>query len=211
MNYKTIIYLLIIVCLSYIVLSNDNTYQRWDDIDIKVPCINNNTYCDDTTSCNITINYPNTSNYVKNAEMSNQDQYFNYTLMDTSEPGKYDAYVVCQSSTLNGYQSFSFTISSTGVEFENNRLPIVIALGIMIFGLILIGYVIDENHFALKFFMYSTAIVIIVVLVPSSLFVEKVPLTMFSIFPYLIYIVFAYVIVYIAYYMFKKLTTVDTQ
>ena len=78
MRINTIIIMLLIFLP--IVFAGDLVFKKGEIIDLKVPCINNNTLCSGTASCNITSIYPNGSILINNLQMSNSGSYHNYTI-----------------------------------------------------------------------------------------------------------------------------------
>lgn len=94
-------------------IGQQNTY-----LDITEPCFNNNTYCSDTSKCNITVKDPKQFVLVNNLQMTNQNAYHNYTLdiTNTSSLGVYESTVVCQDGSYNGFDTFYFRITYHGKE-----------------------------------------------------------------------------------------------
>ena len=64
-------------------------YQQDKEVDLKVPCFNNGTYCSGSATCNVTILYPNSSVLVDNQLMTNGGSYHNYHGNTTLEPNRY--------------------------------------------------------------------------------------------------------------------------
>lgn len=110
----------------------DLFYKTDELIDLKIPCINNDAPCSSIATCNITINYPNGSNYVKNQPMTNNSQYFNYTISSLSVMGEYSSTMFCYDTNISGYSLFSFMVNNAG----NNEKPYALTLIFIILPLI---------------------------------------------------------------------------
>lgn len=111
-------------------------FQQNTEIDLKVPCVFNSTACPSNTLCNISINYPSSTMFIKNQPMSSQNQYYNYTInsSNTSVVGEYAAIVFCSNSANNGYSLFSFSINNNGKPENYDILPIIVVFGVLIIG-----------------------------------------------------------------------------
>jgi len=121
-------------------------YKADSMIDLKLPCYNEDSTtqieCSSAAKCNITMNYPNGSNYVKNNGMTNNLQYFNYTLPDTSTIGEYYVYVNCADNATNtyGYSVFSIMINNSGKSETPYLLSIVFILIPLILAIIALAW-----------------------------------------------------------------------
>ena len=104
--------------------------------DIKIPCLNStNSYCDNTVSCNITLNYPNSSVLLRNVAMTNQLFYNNYTLSQaqTQIAGIYSGSVMCVSPTQgSGFSAIKIIINKDGIDLSGNITAIVLVSSILI-------------------------------------------------------------------------------
>ena len=99
---KTIMMLVLFVILSNMVIAASFYYREGDEIDLKIPCLNNETLCDSSVGCNITINYPNGSSMVSSQPMSLSNSKYNYTLDDSTFLGEYNAMVFCYAHSKAG-------------------------------------------------------------------------------------------------------------
>ena len=140
MKKSLIIFLSIILVVSSLcyVNASDLTYKKGSIIDIKIPCINNGSSCSGGATCSLTINDPDGLNVVKDGSMTNNLQYFNYTLdsNQTQKLGIYQYLALCQDSSINGYSIDNFEITSTGAsnEFLNDiALFIFIIFAVILF------------------------------------------------------------------------------
>ena len=124
------------------------TYEQSKELDLKVPCINNNTFCSASATCNITILYPNSSNLIYGVAMTNAGTYHNYVLdgNQTAVSGEYSTTVVCADGAENGYSTFIFNINPTGNEITQAQG--FSSLG-LILGVILIAVMF--SYFGFKF------------------------------------------------------------
>lgn len=104
---------------------------------IKIPCLNNNTYCSNATNCNITIIDSNNNDVVLNNAMTNNIAYHNYTLTNISVLGDYQATMICNDSNRYGYSLFSFQVNNVGKKIEN-VLPYTLVL-VVLFIISLVG------------------------------------------------------------------------
>ncbi len=110
------IILLFGLCILFIGIVSAATYKQSEELNLKVPCINNNTFCSESSTCNITILNPNSSNLIYGQAMENSATYFNYTLTpsQTSIIGEYTTTVVCLDGSFNGHSIFTYNINPTG-------------------------------------------------------------------------------------------------
>jgi len=119
--------------------SAQDVYPRNKQLDLKIQCLNNGSYCASTAVCNITVAYPNNSLLVNNRPMTNQVAYHNYTLAPqfTLTTGTYDANVICNDGNIKPTVQFSYDITPSGttnlVGFY--FLAIILSLGLVIVGL----------------------------------------------------------------------------
>ncbi len=122
---KLLIYLLIIICLFITIpqvkadLSN-NTFDSGDIINVHVYCMQlNNSACNnDTTSCEITAFYPNTSFLIQQGYMSgNATGFYNHSFGILETEGIYSALVHCN-NTEEGVVSFDFTVGDPDETYD---------------------------------------------------------------------------------------------
>ena len=88
-------------------------YPYNSQVNITVPCINNNTICSATAKCNITILYNNDTALVLNTNMTNSAGFFSYGLNvnQTGTKGIYKEYIICNDGSSNGYSATQFYIT----------------------------------------------------------------------------------------------------
>ncbi len=112
---------LILLLLMPFVFADEPIFFYKDDttIDLKIPCANNGSVCSNTSTCNMTISYPNSSIFVNNQLMTNQVSFHNYTLPSSSQIGDYQAIVFCTDSGVSGDTTFKFRINRMGEDDTN--------------------------------------------------------------------------------------------
>lgn len=121
-----LIWILILIPL----VSSALIYEARQEVDIKIPCINNGTACSNA-QCNITVNYPNGSMLVNGANMSNLGSgIFNYTLTNNNVIGDYSYVMTCNDNGELGYDVDEFSITNTGTE--PNESQSIMYLGLLI-------------------------------------------------------------------------------
>jgi hypothetical protein len=118
----------------------NNTFAADDIIDVHVFCtLLNNSICNnETTTCEISAFYPNTSWLVQNQSMSgNVSGFYNYSFGTLDVEGTYSALVYCQDTT-EGVVSFDFIVGDPDQTYENEFwlyvLMILIPLMLFIIG-----------------------------------------------------------------------------
>lgn len=143
---KRINLLFIFVFLSLIAItlcSAQQTYKAGLNVDLKVQCINNGTYCSPTSLCNLTVLYSNSSLLVDNKKMTNKFSYHNYTLPGTSILGDYLCSATCCSGTICGTSNCDYSITPTG---DNRGIGLFLILLICGFFLFAIDYFVETGY-----------------------------------------------------------------
>lgn len=151
----TILILTLLFC-SFISAEPEFYYKQGEDVDIKIPCVNNGLVCTIAASCNITINYPNGTNMVKNTLMTNSGVYHNYSLTESLTSGEYNSIIYCIDGNNSGANMFTFVINGIGESEDNTYLLMVVIFGLLILSLILTWYFyIIKEPFVYMFFNFS--------------------------------------------------------
>lgn len=163
---------LIMVLLLLITISSASAmiFQQNAGGDIKLSCINNNTYCNENTTCWITVFMPNNAVLVNQQNMTNQNNYHNYTLnsSQTSILGDYNLQVVCLDNSTNetGYSSYVYKITPNGSEptsaqgsFSLGILFLIICLTFF-FGFVGFKMMDNEKLFPIGLFFFVLAIIL---------------------------------------------------
>ena len=140
---KPILLLFFVIILSSFCFAEDY-YMRGQNVNIIRACIySSQQACNASTSCNITIKYPNTSIAVNNAPMTYASGYANYSAGQQNILGQYNGMMFCSDGINYGYDSFSYTITDNGML--GNDYTFIIAVGIIVFFLIALGIVINAE------------------------------------------------------------------
>jgi len=139
-NLYTISMVIILTMFILPSISAQQPYKQSTDVNIKIPCFNNNTYCSASAVCNVTILAPDGSTIVYNQLMTNQLTYHNYTIISnyTSQLGFYQSSMVCQDGGRSGSYTFEFQVTGNGKDPPSG---IVIVLFSLLF-LIIIGFMV---------------------------------------------------------------------
>ena len=86
---------------------------------VKFSCENQGAMCSATATCNISINYANSSELINNGACTNLNNgYFNYTLSaaQTSANGEYSARASCIDGIANATSTFYYKVNPSGVR-----------------------------------------------------------------------------------------------
>ena len=119
----------------------DYIVKQYSAFDIKRPCINNGSWCGDTTQCNITIASIQDLGgiIVNNQNMTNMGSYFNYTVSNTPNLGFYQVNIVCVDGGATGSEIFYYKITSTGALNPSYTFLMLAVAVILILALALIS------------------------------------------------------------------------
>lgn len=192
----------IFICVLFSIFAYADVYRACDAININVPCLNDGIYCSSSAQCNASIFYPNSSLLVEDQEMTNNIDYYNYSLLDTCSEGSYNVIVRCGDINTSVYATYSYEFTKNGLPNPNNFdfsfsvLIIIVVLGLLIFML-------DKEHFFLKL-INSFFIIIFAILIPMSYVVPTMANTFYRTYMNYIWIFVAYVLTYFFYWMIMK-------
>ena len=106
------------------------------EINLRVPCSYNGTFCDSTAICNLTVMYPNDSVMVENVQMTNAGNGTpNYTLPDDETIGTYSSHAYCCQAASCESTTFNFQITKSGSELSTSQgiiyvIVLIIAIGL---------------------------------------------------------------------------------
>lgn len=110
-----ILFLFVIVMSSPVIADAPLIFQSNQPYNVKIPCVNNGTYCSNSAVCNLTVIYQDGSTIIQNGIMNNQGTYFNYTVnVNLSQLGDYRGTMNCIDNGLGGIKTFSYSLTSTG-------------------------------------------------------------------------------------------------
>ncbi len=142
MNKKLIVFAFMFLLLGSFVIA-EQVFQQDTIVDLKVPCVNNNTYCSDASVCNITIYDSEQNVVINNQVMQNQTAYHNYTLniTNTANNGEFTRNVLCFDNGIRGYSSDTYLITPTGKALDDPSsfamtMIVIIMFGVTLFFLI---------------------------------------------------------------------------
>lgn len=164
-NSQRILFAMIILFIIFLpsikAVESEYIFEVGQDTDLKVPCFDEkNALCANTTSCYITVNYPNGSNIIRKEAMTYNDAYYNYTLTGSilNIRGEYATTVNCEGA-YNGFVMFNFKLTLDGLEepSQNNIFAIVIGFVIIIVVFGVMGY--STEKLGVKMIGYGVALI----------------------------------------------------
>lgn len=154
-----VIGLFIFILLVTMVNAQDYVFKTGQFTDLKVACFDENkSLCLSSTTCQMTINYPNMTNFVKNGSMTFNDVYFNYSLTQPLTVGLYSVVVDCQGTT-DGYSTFTYLLTRTGEESTTSNTIFYLAsisILILFLGVSIYGFVISKSALGKYVFVVLT-------------------------------------------------------
>ena len=201
-------------------LNDINVYKQGELVDLKVPCINNNTYCGATTKCNITIMLPDNSVLVDNKAMTRNMAYFNYTLQheNTSVIGIYKEQVTCVDGNLKGYTLGEFKITNSGMTSigKDMIVPAVILITILLF-CVFMSFSLHDRDYPLKLlFIFFSLFMTLMMIQFSNLAVNEdivgltklLNVTYYVLLPVIIFVSFYFLFVKFLQPLLKKINAI---
>ena len=153
---------------STITTTVDAVYKVGENVDIKIPCISNNSYCSAAFTCNITIIRPDTTTWINNAGMTRNSAYYNYTIPEANVTvvGTYKVQIVCSDGNNKGYDFGEFQITNSGMTGigKDMIVPAVILITILLF-CVFMSFTLHENDYPLKllFIFFSLFMTLILI------------------------------------------------
>lgn len=129
--------------------AEDFVFKQTTNVDLKVPCFNNGSYCSGSATCNLTIIRQDGSILIQNKQMQNQGSFHNYTLLkhQTTSIGDNAVSVICKDGSYTGYSTFSYLISPSGQDDNNIKQLIVLGMAIIFsIGMIFLGFYKNEPY-----------------------------------------------------------------
>lgn len=134
-NLILILFMTIFVIPVNAIIEADYNFKINRDADIKVACFDtDNSLCTDTTTCYITINYPDGSNLIEGVEMTFGSNYYSYTVNSSllNQKGEYRNTVNCVGG-YNGHTSFIFSVAGDSLfGFDLKKQSNVVLLFVMV-------------------------------------------------------------------------------
>ena len=129
-------------------------YKQSTEISISLPCINNGSFCSDTSTCNITIVKPNSDLLIDNSPMTNQLSFHNYSLREneTTDLGIHFSTVACNDGARNGVSTFEYLITRSGKTLDTSEALVYVLLtfGIFVVFLLSLYFTIGMPYFNRK-------------------------------------------------------------
>ena len=160
---KIILVLLVLLALPLIFAESSFYVPKADNYTIKFTCELDGSVCSDSTACNISISYPNSSSLITTNSTTNLgSSRFEFDLNDTQTAtnGEYRTDIVCYDGGINGTSSFIYEINPTGIRPTAERTDTISRsiYFILIIGLLLfIGFLFvrEKPHVKWTFFIFS--------------------------------------------------------
>ena len=206
LNKNYILLVILFVLSTSVVFAEPSFYfRKGDTVDIKIPCIYQNTKCSNLTTCNITIIYPNTTAFVHNKQMTNNLEYHNYTLSNSNVIGEYSTVIYCSNLLNNTYTAFTFSISQNGMF--NNDWTFILALGIIVFMLCFFAVRLTGDHIFIQILLFVFAF-LFGMMIPAFFLMRNVQSIFYKTFMGLIIVLGAYMLIYGSYWLLVKLKLV---
>jgi len=151
---KKIILIMLVLFSSLAFAAIEDYYEAGERVDLNIFCVLD-TACNASTNCSMTVHYPNGTNMVQDANMTNNIQYFNYTLYDDTVSlddvalGEYTAYVYCLSGDETDYATYDFEINNYGRDESGNGLLMFIiilpTIALMVI-LVIVGFLVPGEN-----------------------------------------------------------------
>ena len=118
------------------------TYEQSSDIEIKHPVRLDGAIVSGI-NCNLTVYYPNNSVLVDFKQMTDNGDYFNYTInsSQTQTKGIYNYDITCQGGGQNATESFDFLINLGGIEPSDSRTQTQTRNILVFFGIAILFFV----------------------------------------------------------------------
>ena len=127
--------------ISFVSAEVEQNFQYHDQFDLKRPCFNNGTYCSASTSCNMTISYPDGSLLIDNLPMTLGSSFANITVLEgqANKLGFYKATQICCDSGFCGKDTFDSGITGDGNPYQvfpTQFVVIIFGFALIFFGLL---------------------------------------------------------------------------
>jgi len=115
-------FILFLCIFLFPLVSAVDTYQVNQDLDIKHP-VRIDGAVPTGVGCNITVIHPNDSILIDFQEMTDNSNYFNYTINGTNltTKGLYNYDITCSNGTISNTEGFQFFLNQGGIEPSESR------------------------------------------------------------------------------------------
>lgn len=122
---RAVLWILVFVFLLVPVLAEDLVFKEGENITLKKPCYVNNSWCDSSVGCNISVFSPNSTTLVNNKPMVFQTSFFSYNLGSLSS-GLYAASMTCVVGSSSGFKDFNFWVTRNGVLLSTYNVTLYV-------------------------------------------------------------------------------------
>lgn len=118
------------------------TYKQNEEVDLRIPLYDTNlSHLNSATTTQLSIFYPSGDLLVKNASMTWNENYFNYTILP-NESGEYTFNLQFSNGDARGSVEGFFDVTPTGF---NLSLTFYFIIMIMSLGIVIFGFMIRDN------------------------------------------------------------------
>ena len=176
-------------------------FKANNDVDLKLPCINEGSPCSAIATCNITIDDPESNTIVDNQLMTNQNSYHNYTLSETSKLGTYQAIVFCDDDGESDFSTFSFATTENGNTQEG--LTFIVAISIIILFCVIIALNLGKDFVWFKVLLLVFGL-IYVFLIPAFFIIKNTKLIFYKTFTGMLILLAIFTIIWLVTWVLKK-------
>jgi len=122
---KIILILMMSMFLISLVSAETSFYvQKETNYTVKFSCENNGGMCSASATCNITINYPNSTTLIDNQATTNSNNgyfYYNLTSSQTTPSGEYSSRASCIDGSLNAATNFVYEVNPSGIRPSDQK------------------------------------------------------------------------------------------
>lgn len=136
--------MLLIFIIPFIQAETSYVFKKDSNVDLKISCFDEDkNFCSATTPCQVTINYPNQTNLLKNADLTYNTNYYNITLNSTQTAitGEYSVIVTCQGNS-SGFATFTYEVNPTGIRASEQRTDALTRSIYFLFGIAIVLFAI---------------------------------------------------------------------
>jgi hypothetical protein len=203
---KLFIGILMFLILINITKADDDSFKYNTDVDLKIPCYENERNCNSTVLCNLTIKYPNQSVLINNDKMSFNPSYFNYTIPKSKLMtfGEYNYNTVCISSINSGFTEGVFKVTKTGFFNEKNQSLLIIGIIATLTFISLIFAIKDDFTKTILLFLSLASVLILINSAYLSIVDPTLSTSLFILYKIVFWTIIT-LLIYVAYTIIKRL------
>ena len=155
--------IILIFCIGFISASSSFFIEQSTDYNLKFSCELDGYICPSDTSCNVTIQSPNSSILINNNESTNLNNgYFNITLNEnqTAINGEYLMLIYCSGGGKNDTSNIIYEVNPPGIRQTDQKvesLSVGIYFFLIIAVILFLSFLFSNNSVPLKwtFFIFS--------------------------------------------------------